>query len=56
MARTVRIRVLLALGLLIGLVVVKMRASRTEQASLSGTTPLSGSFDTWPEVPVKKTA
>jgi hypothetical protein len=56
MARTLRILALLALGALVGLLVIKMRASRTEQASLGGTAPLSGSFDTWPEVPIKRTA
>ena len=56
MARTIRLLLLLALGVLVALVVVKMRATRTSESAVDGSVPLTGSFDTWPEVPIKQTA
>jgi len=56
MARMIRLLLLLVLGALVALVIVKMRASRSGDSAVDGAEPLSGSFDTWPEVPIKQTA
>jgi len=56
MARTLRLVVLVALITLFSLVVVKLRATRSERASLDSVGTLAGSFDTWPEVPLKQSA
>jgi len=56
MARTLRLVVLLALVTLVSVVIVRMRATRAERASLDAGESMPGSFDTWPEVPLKQTA
>ena len=54
--RLVSILALLALAALAALVVTRLRSSRAGQSALGGDQPLSGSFDTWPEVPLKQSA
>ena len=56
MARTIRLVVLLALIAVVTLIVVKLRSSRAPRAELGGSGALPGSFDTWPDVPIKKVA
>ena len=56
MKRLVSILALLALAALAALVVTSLRSSRAGQSALGGDQPLSGSFDTWPEVPLKQSA
>jgi len=56
MSRFIRLFVLLAIGALVALLVIKMRASRTSEATVDGVGSISGSFDTWPDVPVKQSA
>ena len=54
MARTIRLLLLLALGTLLGVAIVKMRSSRAAHAGIHAGAVLPGSFDTWPDVPVKQ--
>ena len=56
MKRLATILALLALAALTALAVTRLRSSRTGQSALGGDQPLSGSFDTWPEVPLKQSA
>ena len=59
MRRTIRLALLAGLVALLGLAimaVVKMRASRDVQAGVNQGAKLPGSFDTWPDVPVKRGA
>jgi len=56
MARTIRLAVLLALIAVVTLIVVNLRSSRAPRAELGGSGALPGSFDTWPDVPIKKVA
>ncbi|MEI8263666.1 MAG: hypothetical protein F2903_01160 [Actinobacteria bacterium] len=56
MARTIR---LILLGLLvagIAFLVLKLRSSRAPESSLDAGVPLTGSLDTWPDVPEKNIA
>ena len=59
MRRTLRLALIAGLLAILGLIVmsvVKMRASRDSQAGVDQEAKLPGSFDTWPEVPVKRGA
>ena len=56
MARTIKLLVLAALGTLVVLAVVKLRATRQATSGLDTEGALPGSFDTWPDVPRKQTA
>jgi|GEM_PF-1945110 hypothetical protein len=56
MTRTVKLMVLAALGALVVLAVVKLRATRQATSGLDAEGSLPGSFDTWPDVPRKQTA
>ncbi len=59
MRHTLKIALLAGLLALLGaavVAVVKMRASRDVQAAVDQGKELSGSFDTWPEVPLKRGA
>lgn len=59
MRRALTLALLALLAALLGaavLAVVKMRASRDVQAAVDQGNDLSGSFDTWPEVPLKRRA
>ena len=59
MRRTLTIALLAGLVALLGaavMAIVKMRASRDIQAAVDQGKELSGSFDTWPEVPLKRGA
>ncbi len=56
MTRTIR---LILLGLLlagIAFLVLKLRSSRAPESSLDTGVPLTGSLDTWPDVPEKNIA
>jgi hypothetical protein len=56
MARSIRLVILLVLGALVAVAIQRMRASRSERAGLDEDAPILGSFDTWPEVPLKRSA
>jgi hypothetical protein len=54
--RILSILVLAGVSALVALLVVRMRSTRADQSSLGGERRLPGSFDTWPEVPLKHSA
>jgi hypothetical protein len=56
MPRLLKLLVLVAVGAATALLVVRLRASRQSASALGGDAPLVGSFDTWPEVPLKQSA
>ena len=56
MKRLVGILVIVVLVAAVASVVLRMRSTRSTQSALGGEERLPGSFDTWPEVPLKQSA